>query len=60
MDKPPGSGKKLEGILKETLFEISRGKNDPFHRVVADVVEEITLPEERIRNKKENSNDESR
>ena len=47
MDKPPRAGKKLEGILKETLFEISQGKKDPFHMVVADVLEEITAPEER-------------
>lgn len=47
MDKTPRTGKKLEGILKETLFEISQGKKDPFHMVVADVLEEITAPEER-------------
>lgn len=44
MDKPPRTGKKLEGILKETLFEISQGKKDPFHIVVADVLEEIAAP----------------
>lgn len=47
MDKPPRADKKLEGILKETLFEISQEKKDPFHLVVADVLEEITAPEER-------------
>lgn len=47
MDKPPRSDRKLEGILKETLFEISQGKKDPFHIVVADVLEEIAAPVER-------------
>ncbi len=46
MDKPPRADRKLEGILKETLFEISQGKKDPFHLVVADVLEEITTPGE--------------
>lgn len=46
MDKPPRADRKLEGILKETLFEISQGKKDPFHMVVADVLEEITAPGE--------------
>ena len=59
MDKPPQAGKKLEGILKETLFEISQGKKDPFHLVVADVLEEITAPEEKDDGGKEKPKNES-
>lgn len=53
MDKPPRADRKLEGILKETLFEISQGKKDPFHLVVADVLEEITTPGETNDSEKE-------
>jgi hypothetical protein len=45
MDKPPRSGKKIEVMLKETLFEISQGKIDPFHKVVTDVLEDINAAE---------------
>jgi hypothetical protein len=48
MDKPSRPGKRLEGILKETLLEISQGKSDPFHRVVADVLNEIAVPADSI------------
>ena len=57
MHKSPQAGNKLEGVLRETLLEISHGKTDPFHRVVADVVEEITAPDERIHKKTEKLNE---
>jgi hypothetical protein len=43
MDKPGRPGKKLEVILREALEEISLGKTDLFHRVVAEVLEEIPI-----------------
>jgi hypothetical protein len=53
MDKPPRPAGRLEGILKETLFEISQGKNDPFHAVLADVLDDITAHEGRADDKTE-------
>lgn len=43
MDTPSASGKKLNGILREPLEEISMGKTDLFHRVVAEVLEEVPV-----------------
>lgn len=51
MYKPTQAGKNLEGILRETLEEISRGKTDLFHRVVAEVLEEVAVPNERADDK---------
>ncbi len=51
MDKPRQAGKNLEGILRETLEEISQGKTDLFHRVVAEVLEEVAAPSERADDK---------
>lgn len=48
MDSSPQSGKKISGILKETLFEIARGKSDPFHRVVSDVLDDINSSDKSI------------
>jgi len=48
MDKTPRPGKKIEGMLRETLFETSQGKSDPFHRVVTDVLEDINATEETV------------
>lgn len=53
MDSPPRSGKKISGILKETLFEIARGKSDPFHRVVSDVLEDINSPDKSVEKRPE-------
>ncbi|GEM_PF-2111388 len=54
MDKHPRADRRLECLLKETLFEISQGKKDPFHTVVADVLEEITAPGEKNEGDQEN------
>jgi hypothetical protein len=59
MDNTPRAGRKLEGILKETLYEISQGKFDLFHRVVADVLDEIAASPERIDSKPTKARNES-
>jgi hypothetical protein len=47
MDKNRQPGKKLQGILREALEEISLGKTDLFHRVVAEVLEEVPFSVEK-------------
>lgn len=58
MDKPPRAGKEIEEMLKETLFEITRGKSDPFHMVVSDVLEDINSPNESVNKRPEKEKNE--
>jgi hypothetical protein len=43
MYKPTTSGKYLNGILRKALEEISMGKTDLFHLVLAEVLEEVAV-----------------